>query len=101
MIARRQFIAGLGSAAAWPVVGRPQQRPTPLIGFLGAGTPSTYANRVAAFHRGLEEAGFVEGRNVLIEFRWADGQFDRYQGLAIDLIAHRPTTLVMSASSYH
>jgi putative ABC transport system substrate-binding protein len=99
MIARRQFIAGLGSAAAWPVVARAQQRLMPMIGFLGTGTPSTYANRMAGFHRGLEEAGFVEGRNVLIEYRWADGQFDRYQGLAIDLIAHRPTILVMSASS--
>jgi putative ABC transport system substrate-binding protein len=73
-VTRREFIAGLGSAAAWPVVAvRAQQKSMPVIGFLGGGTPSSYENRIAAFHRGLGEAGFVEGRNVLIEYRWAEG----------------------------
>ena len=96
---RRQFIAGLGSVAAWPVVARAQQPVMPVIGFLGGGTPSSYANRIAAFHRGLGEAGFVEGRNVLIEYRWAEGEYDRLQGLAIDLVGHRPTVMVGGQSS--
>jgi putative tryptophan/tyrosine transport system substrate-binding protein len=96
---RREFIAGLGGAAAWPLAARAQKRPIPLIGFLNGGTPSTYANRVAAFHSGLKEAGFVEGRNVLIEYRWAGGQFDRLQGLVIELIGLRPTVMVLNPSS--
>jgi putative ABC transport system substrate-binding protein len=96
---RREFIAGLGSAAAWPLAARAQQPALPVIGFLGGGTPGSYASRVAAFHKGLEEAGFVEGRNVLIEYRWAEGQSDRLQGLAIDLVGHRPTVMVGSQSS--
>jgi putative ABC transport system substrate-binding protein len=83
---RREFIAGLGSAAAWPVVAQAQQRATPLIGFLHAGTASVFADRVVAFHRGLEETGFVESRTVITEYRWADGQYDRLPGLAMDLV---------------
>jgi putative ABC transport system substrate-binding protein len=93
-VTRREFIAGLGSAAAWPVVARAQQRPIPLIGFLNGATANSTANRVAAFQLGLEEAGFVEGRNVLIEYRWAEGRLDRLPGLAIDLVGHRPTVMV-------
>jgi putative ABC transport system substrate-binding protein len=96
---RRQLIAGLGSAAAWPVVARAQQPTLPVIAFLGGGTSGSYASRVAAFHRGLEEAGFVEGRNVLIEYRWVEGKFDRLQGLVIDLIGLRPTVMVVNPSS--
>jgi putative ABC transport system substrate-binding protein len=83
---RRTFIAGLGSAAAWPVVARAQQRAIPSIGFLHGGTASVFADRVAAFHKGLEEAGFVEGQNVLIEYRWAEGQYDQLPGLAKELV---------------
>jgi putative ABC transport system substrate-binding protein len=96
---RREIIAGLGSAAAWPVAVWAQQQSMPVIGFLGGGTPSSYENRIAAFHRGLGEAGFVEGRNVLIEYRWAEGQYDRLQGLAIDLVGHRPTVMVGGQSA--
>jgi putative ABC transport system substrate-binding protein len=97
---RRQFIAGLGSAAALPVAARAQQRPMPLIGFLnGAMASASDVDRVAAFHRGLEEIGFVEGRNVRIEYRWADGRFDRLPGLAVDLLRHNPTVMVVSPSS--
>jgi putative ABC transport system substrate-binding protein len=96
---RRDLITLLGGAAACPVVGRAQEQPVPLIGFLNAGTPSTYASRVTAFHSGLEEAGFVEGRNVLIEYRWAEGRVDRLQELVIDLIGHRPTVMVVNPSS--
>jgi putative ABC transport system substrate-binding protein len=83
---RREFIAGLGSAAAWPVVAGAQQRAIPSIGFLNGGTESGSADRVAAFQRGLEETGFVKGRNVLIEYRWADGQYDRLPGLAMEFV---------------
>ena len=79
---RRTFIAGVGSAAAWPVVARAQQPPMPVIGFLRS---SDYLN-VAAFHRGLGEMGFVEGSNVAFEHRNADGQYDRLPGMAADLV---------------
>jgi putative ABC transport system substrate-binding protein len=98
MIKRRDFSAGLGSAAAWPVVARAQQRTMPVIGFLNGGTAIVFAG-LTAFHRGLEETGFVEGRNVVIEYRWADGRFDRLQGLAIDLVGHGPAVMVVSPSS--
>jgi putative tryptophan/tyrosine transport system substrate-binding protein len=96
---RREFIAGLAGAAVWPLAARAQQPALPVIGFLSGGTPSTYANRLAAFHKGLEEAGFVEGRNVLIEYRWLEGQYDRLRGLVIDLVDHRPTVMVVNPSS--
>jgi putative tryptophan/tyrosine transport system substrate-binding protein len=84
LMRRREFIAGLGSVAAWPVVVRAQQRAIPLI--LHAGTAGVFADRVAAFHRGLEETGFVEGRDVLTAYRWADGHYDRLPGLAMELV---------------
>jgi putative ABC transport system substrate-binding protein len=97
---RREFIAGLGGAAAWPLTALAQQRPMPLIGFLnGAMASASDVDRVAAFHMGLEEIGFVEGRNVRIEYRWADGRFDRLPGLAVDLLKHNPTVMVVSPSS--
>jgi putative ABC transport system substrate-binding protein len=74
---RREFITMLGGAAAWPVVVRAQQPATPVIGWLGSASPSPYAGRVAAFRQGLAEAGYVEGRNVAIEFCWAEGHYDR------------------------
>jgi putative tryptophan/tyrosine transport system substrate-binding protein len=81
-VRRREFIAGLGSAAAWPVVARAQ--PLPAIGFL-SGSPSN-AELLAAFHQGLGEAGYFEGRNAVVEYREADGQYDRLPALAADLV---------------
>ena len=74
---RREFIAGLGSTAAWPVVARAQQAAMPVVGFLNHSSPRTYASRVSAFRDGLSEAGFVEGRNVTIDYRWAEDNLDR------------------------
>ncbi len=83
---RRDFIAGLGSAAAWPAVARAQQPAVPVVGFLHSVSPAPFARMVAGFQLGLREAGYVEGQNVKVEYRWAEGQYDRLPALAADLV---------------
>src|ERR1043166_2921964 len=87
---RRQFLAALGGVAmAWPLGGGGEQRALPVVGFMSARSASDSAHLVAAFREGLSEAGFVDGQNVIIEFRWANGQYDRLPALAAELV-HRP-----------
>jgi putative tryptophan/tyrosine transport system substrate-binding protein len=74
---RREFIAAAGAAIAWPLTGRAQQSAMPVIGFLNAGSAQGYARMLAAFLSGLGEAGYVDGRNVAIAYRWTEGQNDR------------------------
>ena len=86
---RREVIAGLGGAAVWPLTARAQQPALPVIGLLGGVSAARYADRVAGFHRGLAETGYVEGRNVAIEYRWADDHYDRLPAMAADLLSRR------------
>jgi putative ABC transport system substrate-binding protein len=91
---RRTFIAALGGAAAWPLVGRAQQPAMPVIGFMGIGSPEDLTDQVASFRQGLSEAGYVEGVNVAIEFRWANGRLELVPPQAAELVNRRVNVIV-------
>ena len=97
---RRDVLTLLGGAAvSWPRAGRAQQRAAPVIGFLGTETPDLFASRLRAYRQGLTELGFAEGRNVTIEYRWAEGHNDRLPALATDLVRRRVLVIAASGSS--
>jgi putative tryptophan/tyrosine transport system substrate-binding protein len=97
---RRDFLGMIGATtfwAAWPLVARAQQT-MPVVGFLNGASPGPYAPYVAAFHRGLKENGFIEGQNVAIEYRWAEGHYDRFGGLAADLVRRQVAVIAATGN---
>jgi len=96
---RREFLGFTGAAVAWPVVAGAQQ-PVPVIGFLSAVSPGPYAQNLAAFRRGLRQTGFVEGQNVAIEYRWAEGNYDRLPTLVADLVQRRVNVIVSTGRTW-
>jgi len=91
---RREFVALLGGAVAWPVAARAQRQPTPVVGFLGSLSPEAVARPLNAFRNGLAEIGYRENETVAVEYRWAAGEYDRLPALAADLVEHHVTVLV-------
>jgi putative ABC transport system substrate-binding protein len=96
MIKRRQFIAGLGSAAAWPLAARAQQPAMPVIGYVGVGPAYASTGYLAEFRNGLGETGYVEGQNVTVEYHWLEGQYDRLPALMADLVRRRVAVIATS-----
>ena len=96
---RRDFLVGLGGSVASSLPAFSQQRSMPVIGYFGVGSPGPFADRMTAFRDGLRRAGFVEGRNVAIEYRYAGGQVDRLPGLAAELVNRRVAVLVATGGT--
>jgi putative ABC transport system substrate-binding protein len=96
---RREFITLLGGAAGWPLAGRAQQPAMPEIGFLSGASFETMRDYVTVFKQGLADTGFAEGRNIAIEYRWAEGHNDRLPALAADLVRREVAVIVVGAST--
>src|SRR5438445_61631 len=97
---RREFITLIGGAAvAWPLAARAQKKPTPVVGFLGSESAAKSADLLRFFHQGLGELGFVEGQNLAIEYRWADGHNDRLPALAADLVRREVSVIAAPATT--
>jgi putative ABC transport system substrate-binding protein len=96
---RREFLFGLGTAAALPALARAQQLKMPLIGFLNGRSRAETVPVMGQFHKGLAEAGFVEGQNLRLEYRWAEGRYERLPMLAVELIERRPTLIVAAGGN--
>jgi putative tryptophan/tyrosine transport system substrate-binding protein len=97
---RRDFIKVIGGAvAAWPLAARAQQSTLPVVGFVNIGSAAGYAPQVSAFLKGLSEAGYVDGQNVAIEYRWANGEYDHLAALVDDLVRHRVSVIAATSTS--
>jgi len=97
---RREFISLLGCTVGWAVTARAQQSAMPIVGYLGTETPELFAIRLAAFRQGLSEMGYEEGRNVIVEYRWANGQYDRLPALAADLVNRNVAVIAVPGSGF-
>src|SRR4051812_44389374 len=96
---RREAIVGLGAAAAWPHISLAQQAAVPTVGYFGSLSPELFTTRLRAFHQGLREIGYIQARNVEIEYRWAEGQYDRIPALIADLVRRQVAVIATPGST--